>query len=437
MRVLLTVHQYLPHSRSGTEVYTHSLARDLARRHEVLVYCHEPALDGGEEAARDEPYDGIAIRRVAGYLRGGARGPWAEFRRDYANALVEADVQRTLDRFRPDVVHVQHLKGLSAGLVTACARRATPVVMTLHDYWALCANAQCVRPDGTICLGTYARLECARCAAERAGLPALRWAAPALALAFLARDAAIRRALRGVRRFISPSRFLRERFVAAGWPEARISVLENGLDPARLATSRAAPRGPWRGHYAYIGSLAWQKGVDVLVRAFGDPALAGARLRVWGNPAAFPDYARSLRDLAASRPNVALEGEADDRAVDFALAWADYLVVPSLWWENSPVTIQEAYAAGVPVIASRLGALEEKVRDGVRGLLFAPGDVDDLVRVLRRTIDEPELLARLRAGIPPVSTIADHAAQLEALYAEVAAEAAAATAARMKRGGAP
>lgn len=430
MRILLAVHQYLPRSRSGTEVYTHSLARELARRHDVLVYCHEPPLDGGDEAAREEPYEGIAVRRVAGYLRGGSRGPWAAFRRDYANPLIEADVRRTLGRFRPDVVHVQHLKGLSAGLVTACARRNIPVVMTLHDYWAICGNAQCIRPDGTVCLGTHLRLECARCAAERVGLPALRWAAPALASVFLARDVAIRRALRGVHRFLSPSRYLKERLVAAGWKEATIAVLENGLDPTRLATSRGAPRRPWRGHYAYIGSLAWQKGVDVLVRAFGDPSLASASLRVWGNPFVFPNYARRLQGLASSRPNVTLEGEADDRTVDAALAWADYLVVPSLWWENSPVTIQEAYAAGVPVIASRLGALEEKVRDGVSGLLFQPGDVDDLTRVLRRTIDAPDLLARLRAGVPPVVTIADHASQLEALYAEVAAESAAKAVAR-------
>lgn len=428
MRILLPIHQYLPHSRAGTEIYTHSLARELGKRHDLLVYCHEPAMDGGESGAIEEGHEGVAVRRVAAYPPDGSRGPWAEFRRDYANPLIEADLRHTLERFRPDIVHAQHLKGLSAGIVTECARRGIPVVMTLHDYWPLCANAQCVRPDGTLCARTHARLECARCAAERVGLPALRWAAPALAVAFLHRDVVIRRALRHVHRFVSPSRFLKERFVAAGWSAGRFTVLENGLDLARLATARAAPRGPWRGHYAYIGSLAWQKGVDVLVRAFGDPSLSAARLRVWGNPASFPDYAARLKDLAATCPNVTLEGKADDRAVDAALSWADYLVVPSLWWENSPVTIQEAYAAGVPVIASRLGALPEKVRDGVSGLLFEPGNVEDLVRVLRRTIDEPELLPRLRAGIPPVVTIADHAAQIEALYAQVIEEAKAAPA---------
>jgi len=423
MRILLPIHQYLPHSRSGTEVYTHSLARELGRHHDVLVYSHEASLDGGEHDARDETFEGIAVRRVAAYRYGEARGPWAEFRRDYANPLIEADFRRTLERFRPDMVHVQHLKGLSAAIVTECARHDIPVVMTLHDYWLTCANAQCIRPDGTLCTHTHARLECARCAAERVGMPALQWAAPALAGAFLARDRAIRRALRHVQRFIAPSHFLKAKLVAMGWPPARITVMENGLDVGRLPMSRTTPRGTCRGHYAYIGSLAWQKGVDVLLRAFGDPSLSAARLRVWGNPNAFPSYVERLRVLAADCPNVSLEGEADDPALDAALAWADYLVVPSLWWENSPVTIQEAYAAGVPVIASRLGALEEKVRDGVSGLLFAPGDVSDLVRVLRRTIDEPELLPQLRAGIPPVVTIADHAARIEALYAEVIKEA--------------
>jgi glycosyltransferase involved in cell wall biosynthesis len=105
-----------------------------------------------------------------------------------------------------------------------------------------------------------------------------------------------------------------------------------------------------------------------------------------------------------------------------ALDWADYLVVPSVWWENSPVTIREAYHCGVPVIASRLGALPEKVVEGVTGLLFTPGDADALARVLRRTLEEPDLLPALRRGLPPTVTMETHGDVLEGIYEELLRE---------------
>lgn len=419
MKILFVVHQYLPRHRAGTEVYTHSLAKELARRHQVLVYCHEPTLDGGTVPATEEIYDGVPVRRVAAFV-GRPPSPWRAFLWSYRNPRIAQDYLATLETWRPDVVHVQHLKDLSVSILGETARRGIPLVMTLHDYWALCPNAQCVRPAGAICQGTHGRLECALCAAERLGQPALRLAAPALAPLFWARQRAIRRGLGHVHRFIAPSAFLRARYSAAGYPEDKILQWENGLDLERIQPALAEPRPAFRGHYAYIGSLAWQKGVHVLVEAFRRLGDTGAQLKVWGNPATFPDYARRLEQLAAGCPWISFPGELDETRIGEALAWADYLVVPSLWWENSPVTIQEAYAAGVPVIASNLGALAEKVRHERSGLLFAPGDVDDLERTLRRTWADPALGERLRRGAPAVVPMTEHVAMLEELYVTLA-----------------
>jgi glycosyltransferase involved in cell wall biosynthesis len=416
MRVLLVVHQYLPRHRAGTEVYTHSLAKALGQKHEVLVYCHEPALDGSDTPALQERFEGVAVRRVAAWPQGVRPTPWQLFEYNYHNARIEADYIQMLAEFRPDVVHVQHLKDLSAGLLRITAQRGIPVLMTLNDYWGICPNAQCVRPQGEICLRTHARVECGLCAAGRLKRPALRLAAPLMAPLFLRRQRYIRAQFRHVRRFIAPAEFLRQRYIAAGIPAERIVQMEYGLDLARVSAAMATPRNLPRGHYAFVGSLAWQKGAHVAVEAFRALGTTGAQLRLYGNLNTFPDYVRQLQERASGCAWIRFEGEADDAQLAQALAWADYLIVPSMWWENSPITIQEAYAAGIPVIASRLGALVEKVLDERSGLLFTACDAQALQDVVRRTLGDPMLWQRLRAGRPAVVSMPEHAEHIARLY---------------------
>jgi len=414
MRILHVVHQYLPHRQAGVEIYTHSLAKELGRRHQVTVYCHEPSLIHSGRGFRQDSYEGVWVRRVAG---GTPSTPLDQFIGDFQNRHFAQDYAAFLGSFRPDLVHVQHLKGLSANLLAITAQRGIPIVMTLHDYWALCPNAQFIRPTETICPGWRAGLACGICAAHRLGLPRLGALAALMAPLFWARQAVIKRQMKRVSAFISPSRFLRDRYVQAGYGAERFRIIENGLDLARL-TGVEPNRRELRAHYAYIGSLAWQKGVHVLIEAFRDLE-APAELRIWGDPNTFPEYAARLRDLVKGQANIRLAGRLPRDRIGEALAWADYLIVPSLWWENSPTVILEAYAAGVPVIASRLGAMSEKVIEGVSGILFEPGEVRDLRRVLQRTIGDPSLWQRLSAGLPRVESMTEHARKIEAIYEQL------------------
>jgi len=138
-------------------------------------------------------------------------------------------------------------------------------------------------------------------------------------------------------------------------------------------------------------------------------------LTIYGSEKAFPEYAASLRERAR-HPHICFAGAIDYRAAGAALRQIDCLVVPSLWFENSPLVIQEAYAMKVPVVASRLGALAEKVVDGKTGRLFAPGDVDALAQILHDIITNPQQLIAMRTHIPPVITIEAHARHLLDVY---------------------
>jgi glycosyltransferase involved in cell wall biosynthesis len=143
-------------------------------------------------------------------------------------------------------------------------------------------------------------------------------------------------------------------------------------------------------------------------------------VRAYGDTAPFPEYTARLRRLMAGDERLELVGVYHRQEVSQVLRELDVIVVPSLWYENSPNAILEAFAHRTPVVASNLGGMAELVRDGENGLVFTPGDADDLARQLRRLLDDLSLLHALRSGIGPVKSVAQEMNELEEIYRLVA-----------------
>jgi glycosyltransferase involved in cell wall biosynthesis len=250
-------------------------------------------------------------------------------------------------------------------------------------------------------------------------LEPLRALRPLVALPLAYRNRVLRAAAAEIDRFIAPSAFLREQYARQGFPAEKIAVLENGMDLRRLA-GEALPAPEVRPHFGFLGSLAWQKGVHILIEAFNRLPPDAASLTIFGSDRAFPAYGAELRALAR-HAQIRFAGALPFDAVGGALRSLDALLMPSLWYENSPLVIQEAYALGVPVIASRLGALEEKVQEGVTGRLFPAGDAAALAEVLGDIVRAPGQLAAFRRNLPPPPDIDSHAAALVGTYEELLA----------------
>jgi len=412
MRILLVVHKYPPESLGGTEIYTWSLAQTLARaNHEIHVFY--PSARSFQNVIPVEE-DGVQLWRVSLSPQRAHEEPLRQFWHTFRDARIEAVFQQLLSDIQPDVIHFQHVQGMSARLIALATGR--PRVVTLHDYWYFCANSQLVRPDRSACSGPGWGWKCVDCATARADLRGLQLARPLVALPFAYRNRYLRALCDQVDLFVAPSQFLRQQYLNQGFPADRIIMLENGLDMRRLRDMPDSPLAPppVRPHFGFLGSLAWQKGVHILVDAFNQMP-ERASLTIYGNESIFPEYVAQLK-TAARHPHIRFAGQVDHRYVGVALRQMDCLVVPSLWYENSPVTIQEAFASGVPVIASRLGALAEKVQDGHTGRLFAVGRSDELARILREMVEDPTQLASLRANLRPGPTIEQHAQDLVSLY---------------------
>ncbi len=447
MHIVIAVHHFPPRYVAGAELYTYRLARQLLHAgHRVEVVCVESIAEGMPEPhCISEEYEGIPAHRLFFNL---ALSP-DPVRWEFWNPPLGAWFGQFLNERRPDLVHFQAGYLLTGSVLEAARTEGIPTVLTLHDYWFLCPRIHLQRPDGSLCEVPDDPAECVWCRLtekRRYRLPdqATRGAAGRLARKFLsrpplgwwsgwtARVEVIRerreklgRALRQVDVLIAPSHFLKRMFIQrGGLPPEQIRYLRFGLDDG--TPLRSVPhdeRNPGRRglRVGYLGQIAPHKGVHVLIEAFRslDVSDGSCELRIYGDMSRFPRYGERLRRLAKGDPRVRFEGVIENRRVPEVLAGLDVLVVPSIWYENSPMTILEAHAAGVPVLASDLGGMAEMVRHGVDGLLFQVGDPQDLAVRLRELVENPDLLPRLRTGIPPVWRLEQELDELMKVYGEV------------------
>jgi glycosyltransferase involved in cell wall biosynthesis len=414
MRIALVVHKFPPSSMGGTENYTLRLAQEFSRQgHQVSVfYRAEPPVSGQQMIWEDR--QGFQACRVSrGFDVETAPAP-AKFLDTFYSREIERAFAHFLDQSQPDLVHFQHVMWLSYRLIAMAKERGLPALLTLHDYWFLCANSQLIWPDAQVCQGKSWGLNCARCALAQAHWPGGNLLRPMIAPAFRLRDALVRGAALRADHWIAPSHFLIEQYVKAGFPAERFVYLENGIDVERI---RRYPHQPSVGRmrFTYLGSLAWQKGVHIVVEAFRAIPPDKAVLRIYGDLTVFPDYAASLQQLA-DPANTFLEGAVPNEEVGRVLAETDVVVVPSLWYENSPMVIQEAFAAGVPVMASQLGALSEKVRPSVDGWLCPAGDAVAWREAMLSLADHPERVQQCHERIPAPLAVEKHTALLGDLY---------------------
>jgi glycosyltransferase involved in cell wall biosynthesis len=408
MRVLQLVHQYPPEYVGGVELYTQSLAQTLGQRgHEIAILTRGEATGAGwamEQRAATQVY-----RAWSGVL-----SPAQRFLVTWGNrALVEA-VIATLDQVQPDLVHIQHLMGWPTTLVDVLRARGLPYLVTLHDYWWVCANANLLTNySHERCAGPRGYVNCAHCVVARAQQSALWAAAPALIGGLAWRAQRLRAVLAGAAHLLTPSTFVRQWYAAHGIPVEQMQVCALGVErpPAHFVPQAKTGQGGMR--FLYLGGIAPLKGVHVIVEALRQ-VRGAAELWIAGDLAADADYSQGLQQQATA--SMRFLGRLTRQQVWESLSQVDAVLVPSLWHETYCLAAREAQVAGVPVLASALGALTEAVTHEVNGLLVPPGDVAAWATALQRCIDQPELLPHFRAQLPTPPTVDEHVDRVEAVY---------------------
>jgi GT2 family glycosyltransferase/glycosyltransferase involved in cell wall biosynthesis len=454
MRVLQIVHGLPPASSGGTESYVMNLSRALARRPgvQVAILARESDPQRPELTTRFERRGSVEVRFVNNTF-----AACATFEETYRNPALALAVAPLLDDLDPDIVHIQHLTCLSTDLVARLRSRRTPLVMTLNDYWPICHRGQLLDLDGARCDGPGEH-GCGRCIPAGVMAPAGIWrlarrmrelplpvvrsvpgAVEQLASAAVpastrhlsqARATHMRGVLAEIDLLLAPSATLRDQYIRFGVQPDRLELCDQGINTSGSVVSRSERNGPLR--VLFAGSLILSKAPHLLLDAIDQLPPGAVVVDFLGSVAPYHGdhrYAAALQ-RRLGHPAVRRSGPVAHERVPAALAGADILVVPSIWIENAPFIIREAFASGLPVVASRLGGMAEMVRDSVDGLLFDVGDASSLAAAIRRFIDDPDLLGRLRAGIRRVLTIDEEAARLHARYAALDRSRAAARVAR-------
>ncbi len=441
MNLLMVLHQYLPRHVTGTEQYVRSLALGFAKRgHSVRIFAFEPMIqhEAPDRAfiERDEKVDGIDVRRIALHPE---LAPNRELA-DHDNPLASQLFGRCLDSNPVDLVHVFHPRLTGSGAIREPKVRDIPVVVNLMDFWFLCPNFLLLRRTGELCdgppnggLGCVACLdpalgdelhdlgltdELAQFAGHGEHSTNLHGSIPRRAYALLGRKELLFEVLEQADEIVAPSKFMRSVFEDQGFPPRRIRHVPYGIDDRRFRGNSPRKKRPGTPvlDLGYVGSLTPHKGVDVLITAVRDLSSDRLRLHIHGSLDAHPEYSARLRGLAQRDPRIVFHAAFEPDKLGAVLGALDLLVVPSLWYENTPFSVLEALHAGLPVLASDLGGITELVDDGVNGMLFPVGDSDSLANAIQGVLKDPSRLGDLQVGAR-VQTIEKNLDALEALYA--------------------
>lgn len=404
MRVLLVTHRYPPDGIGGVERYVERLAGELlAVGDEVTIVTRSPRRWPRRPTLHRQ-------RNVARIVGAGVR---------LEQFLVGAErVEHILDdllaSLRPEVVHVNHLIGISPRVVTLAQRHGAAVAWTLHDFYAPCPLVHLVNRSSELCAGPLEGERCAATCFRTDGTDVARW---------LLRYRYFSTLLGSVERVLCPSERL------AHWamlmqPRAHVDVLPIGVDrPAGSFNASTeeevvgADKRPLR--ITYLGSVTPHKGLGLLADAVARTH-AAIEVSVAGR-ADDPAFRRELDRRAGGRIRWLGSFAPEDRVR--ILGETDVVVVPSQVPEAFPLVPREALAHGVPVIGTRIGGVEDAIEDNVNGLLVDRSDPADLAAALRRLANDRELLGHLRRGAEdtPVSSFADHVDELRSTYAEICA----------------
>lgn len=359
----------------------------------ILVVHNSYQQRGGEDQVVDQEVEllrshgqEVEVYSVSNHQIQGIAGKLRAATSTHYSKASKSHLRNRILKSRPDLVHVHNFFPiLTPSIYEACLESGTPVVQTLHNYRTVCSNGLLMRQGKPceVCItrSPYhgVRYRCYRQSAV-ATLPVARM---------------IRHHRKAgtwecqVSRFITLTQFAKSKFIQAGFPANKIDIKPNFVPDPFDGSSNAMTHRPNHAPVAlYVGRFSEEKGIRTLLRAWRE---ADVELRMVGSG----PLESEIR--SAGLPNIKLVGRLDSKGVREEMQKAHFLILPSECYEGFPLVIAEAFASGLPVIATELGSMAEIVDEGESGLKFAPGSEEQLLNQVKKLTRSMNLLNSMSA----------------------------------------
>jgi len=403
-RILVMAHAHPDFSLGGGEIAAYNLYK---------AYCQHESVEKAWFLARADRGRGItgaiSLRRQNEYLWEQGVHDWHRMKAVHQESLTTwfADLIRAL---KPSVVHTHHYAHLGLEYLRVIKQVASSIriMMTLHEYMAICRNnGQMIKTGSFKLCSRESYDECCQCFPQNT------------AEDFWLRKHYFMNHLKAVDQFVAPSEFLRQRYIDWGLAPEKIVVIENGQSDEPPLPPRPLAEGETRNRFGFFGQITPYKGLDVLLQALHELPRAERKkivLEVHGanlewQPEAYRQKIETLREPLIKQGIVQWVGPYQPHELRRRMAGVDWVVVPSIWWENSPMVIQEAFVCGRPLLVSDIGGMAEKVKDGVNGIHVAAGSAFHWARALLACATDTALHVKLPRGINRPPTFMECASQ--------------------------
>lgn len=395
LKILKIIHGFPPDFMAGSEVYSHTLTKELSLNgHKVFVFTRiendflQPYTIFDEIIEfKQKNVNPICIRRInkpKDYI----------YRDKFFDENVEKAFKEYMMEINPDIVHFGHLCHLSINLVHIAKSLGKRIVFTLHDFWLFCVKGQLINQNGEICQNPSIE-NCQKCSPYKPKIQEVKKMFNALKYL---RDK--------IDIFIAPSHTIRNFFIENGVSKSKIIYQKYGFDTKTIIYKRRIFTKNANIKFGFMGRIIPTKGIGVLLKAFKD--LPNESLYIYGNISK-----TQMRFLQL--PNVKFMGAYNNADINKVLNSIDVLIVPSIWLENSPLVIQEAFLSGVVVITSNIGGMNELIGKN-EGFLFKAGDSNDLIKVIKKIKQDCRILNTIKDNRHKVDSIQTDAKKILKIY---------------------
>ena len=406
MNILYLIHQFYPWHYTGTEKFLLNLTTMMQKwGHKVKVVTYglyDQALytyATNEYSVLEFHYKGIPVEEFR------LTQEPADLNWGLENAGVVEYAEKTLEREKPDILHIAHGMRVSE-FAFAAQRLNVPYVLTLTDFFFICPKVKLLTSKGTLCSGPEKGEAC-------------KTYCPEFAEDSIRRRLALgEQILRGAQRVVAPSQFLATLFQNE-FPWLNLKVIPYGIDYNRTKRNVRVFDGTNELVILYAGQINYHKGVQILIDAVRRITNNNFVVKLYGSGP--PIIEQQLQDMAQGDQRIQFCGVYKEDEVGEVFGAADLVIIPSIWHENNTIVMREALASSIPVVVSNAGGMVEMVQEGVNGFVFRMGDATHLKDVLERIINHPELLSSMKKNVRSyaVTTVEQEAYAYEQEYRSI------------------